>query len=191
MKKNFTFRLPLDEIFDYCVLEYPFAFWQWGYPVASIPGKDASLDELLDHLTDVSSPSYFAIEDMEETKAFFVQAYRQMGYYGYDTEPFEGLLKIRDAKGYLETIFLPEGIEYAYDSVAMLKVQQFLDENDPKMIFIYGEFDPWSATAVDFTDKKNTFKIVSEGGSHATRISTLPEEQRRFVTDKINSWLNE
>ena len=36
------------------------------------------------------------------------------------------------------------------------KIYNFLKDNDPKMIFIYGEIDPWSAAMVPaFKGKKN------------------------------------
>jgi hypothetical protein len=190
-KRNFTYRLPVEEIYDYCVLEYSFAFWQWGHPVSSIPVGTASDDKIFDHFMRVSSPSYFAIEDMKPTYSFFVQAYRQLGYYGYDTEPFKEYLVIDNAEGYLEKVFLDDQIKYNYDFESMKHVQKFIDENDPNMIFIYGEFDPWSATGVEFKDKENMFKITSKSGSHATRIYTLTVKQRSFVIEKMKEWLEE
>ncbi len=191
-KNKYTFRLPLQEIYDYCVLEYSFSFWQWGHRILSIPDEDAALDKIFNHFMLVSSPSYFAVEEIEPTKAFFVQAYKQMGYYGYDTKPFKGLLKIKNAENYLQKIFLPEDAkDIEYDKESMLKVQNYLDNNDPKMIFLYGEFDPWSATAVEFGKKENMIKIVKKGGSHATRINNLPEDQKNKVLNTIDNWLKE
>ncbi|MCF6184390.1 MAG: aminopeptidase, partial [Bacteroidales bacterium] len=191
-KKNYTFRLPVQEIYDYCVLEYSFAFWQWGNKISSIPDKNASLNKIFNHFISVSSPSYFAVEEIEPTKAFFVQAYKQMGYYGYDIKPFKGLLKINDANNYLQKIFLPESAkDIEYDKEAMLKVQNYLNKNDSKMIFLYGEFDPWSATAVEFGKKENMYKIIKKGGSHLTRINNLPNKQKNKVINIINNWLKE
>ena len=190
-ESNYTFRIPLQEVYDYCVLEYSFAFWQWGNSVSQIPDKNASTDKIFSHFMFISSPSYFAIEDIEPSKAFFVQAWHQMGYYGYDTKPFDGLLKIENAEGYLEKIFLPEDVESVYDKESMMRVQKFLDENDPKMIFIYGEFDPWSATAVEFNEKKNMLKVVKTAGSHTARINNLAQDQREKVISTIKNWLKE
>ena len=35
--KKLEFRIPIAEVLDYCVLEYPFALWQWGTPTSVIP----------------------------------------------------------------------------------------------------------------------------------------------------------
>jgi len=57
------------------------------------------------------------------------------------------------------------------------------------MIFIYGETDPWSSTAVDLTYNTNSIKIVKPGGSHTTRINNLPEEQKMLVIETLKDWL--
>ena len=48
--REYEFNAPVDEIYDFGVLEFSFAFWQWGYPVEQIPGKDASDKEVFDYL---------------------------------------------------------------------------------------------------------------------------------------------
>ncbi|MFA6340588.1 MAG: S28 family serine protease, partial [Bacteroidales bacterium] len=45
-----TFTRPVNEIFDYCVLEYSFAFWQWGTDPASIPARNEADRVLFAHL---------------------------------------------------------------------------------------------------------------------------------------------
>ena len=35
--KGYTFRIPIAEVYDFNVLEYSFALWQWGTPVNKIP----------------------------------------------------------------------------------------------------------------------------------------------------------
>ena len=91
-EKKYVFRAPLDEIYDFCVLEYSFALWQWGTEVSNIPSSAASDEEIFRHLLDVSDPSYFTCDS--PNVSFFVQAARELGYYGYDIEPFREYLSI-------------------------------------------------------------------------------------------------
>jgi hypothetical protein len=58
-EKKYEFSIPLDEIYDYCVLEYSFSFWQWGSDVEKIPATDASDDDIFKHFMAMSGPSYF------------------------------------------------------------------------------------------------------------------------------------
>ena len=59
------------------------------------------------------------------------------------------------------------------------------------MIFIYGEYDPWSSTAYE-PEKGETkvLKIIKSGGSHTTRINNLPKAQRQQVLDSLEKWLD-
>ena len=71
----------------------------------------------------------------------------------------------------------------------MEKVDQFVRHEGDNMIFIYGEWDPWSAPGVQITGKTNSFKVVKPEGSHGTRIRNLPEEQRKKVLESLGEWL--
>lgn len=77
----------MEEIFDYCVLEYSFAIWQWGTPMSQIPDATASDKELFNHLIGISEPGYFTPNN--PNRSFNVQAARELGYYGYDIKPFK------------------------------------------------------------------------------------------------------
>ena len=190
--KKLVFRIPMAEVLDYCVLEYPFALWQWGTPTSVIPPLTSDTQTLFQHLVDISSPDYFA-EDQPNI-SFFVQAARELGYYGYDTKPLRKYLTIDSSKGYLNRIMLPKELvdKVEYRPELYHKVHDFLRDNDPKMIFIYGEVDPWSATRVPiFKGKVNEQVYIQPGGSHRARISNMPEDMKEKILTQINKWLAE
>ena len=187
-----TFRIPMAEVLDYSVLEYPFAIWQWGTPVDRVPEPTASAADLFKHLMEISEPSYFSNE--QPYVSFDVQACRELGYYGYDTAPFKGLLTIKSTKGYLNKLMLPTELidKVEFRPELYHKVYNFLKDNDPKMIFIYGEIDPWSATRVPtFRGKKNEQIYIQPRGSHRSRIGNMPEEMKKQIMDQIHAWLAE
>lgn len=190
-EKGYHFHAPLEEIYDFCVLEYSFALWQWGTPIETIPAPTATDDEIYNHLLSISEPGYFVADS--PTGAFFVQAARELGYYGYDTRPFRKLLSIRSAKGYLHRLMLPEELKkMPFDKTLGRKITKFLKKNDPKMIFIYGQNDPWTAAGVTWLKgKENIHVFIQPGGSHLARISTLPEEQKAEAMALIRKWLEE
>lgn len=189
-EKDLEFRIPMDEVLDFAVLEYPFAFWQWGTDISAIPSRSANTQLLFDHLMDISSPDYFA-ED-QPFGSFNVQASRELGYYGYNTAPLRKLLHIESSEGYFNRIMLPQGLDIAFDSTLYHKVKTFWEQNDPKMIFIYGEVDPWSASRIpDLEGKKNLQIYIQPRGSHRARISTMPEEMQTKIIAQINQWLAE
>lgn len=188
--KKLEFRISADELLDYSVLEYPFAFWQWGTAAASIPPSSSSDDVLFSHLMAICDPSYFA--ENSSFIPFCVQAARELGYYGYDTAPLKKLLTIASSEGYFNRIMLPQGLNIPFDPSLYTKTYAFLKENDPKMIFIYGETDPWTASRIPSFERKKNLQIYScPGGSHTTRIDTMPEDMKADIKEQINKWLQE
>ena len=190
-EKNYSFRAPIEEIYDYSVLEYSFALWQWGTPISSIPATTASDDEIFSHLLAISEPGYFTADS--PNASFFVQAARELGYYGYDVQPFKQYLSIQSSEGYLHRLMLPEELkDMPFDKTLSKKITKFLKKQDPKMIFIYGQNDPWTAAGVIWLkNKKNIHVFIQPNGSHLARINTLPETEKAKVMELINGWLKE
>ena len=79
-----------EKAYEYCVLEYSFAFWQWGYvPASKIPGRSVSSHGIVEHMNRVAGFDYFSDKSILKQRPFFYQALTQMGYYGYDLQEFE------------------------------------------------------------------------------------------------------
>lgn len=192
--QQYTFNVPIAEIFDFTVMEYSFAFWQWGDDLAKIPTSKATDKELFDYLMRISEPGYFS--NQNPNFPFNYQAARELGYYGYYTQPFKKYLSIKSAKGYLKRLMVPKGQEKVqFSPVLYNHTVDFLTKNDPKMVYIYGDIDPWSASGVyglPFTkNKKNLHVYMCKGGSHRTRINSFPEATRQEIIQLISNWLKE
>lgn len=191
-ERGWTFnRVGGPEIaYEMTVLEYEFAFWQWGtIPCDSIPLKGTG-EEIFRHLVAVGDPRYFADQGLAYFEPFFYQAMTEIGYYGYDFDRFAGLLKhARNSEKPEFQFSAPQGPEYVYDYDFGRKVAEYIRKDAENFIFLYGEFDPWSATAADPGENGKCLKVVKEGGSHRTRIMNLPDESRRLVLNALEEWL--
>ena len=189
-EKGYTFSTDLNAIYDYCVLEYSFSFWQWGHDPSIIPSTKSTDDEIFDHFMKIASPDYFSREGLARIGSFFVQAARELGYYGYDTRPFRKYLSISDADDYLAKLFLPDGYSVSFDPTSVLKTREFLKNTDAKMIFIYGANDPWTASGVDLPERAHFLKVVQDGAGHGIRIRSLDEINKLKVMNLLNSWIS-
>jgi hypothetical protein len=188
-EKEWKFRIPLEEVYDYSILEYPFAHWQYGTSIKMIPELTSDDQTLFTHWIRISDPGYFEAES--NTSPFFIQAAKELGYYGYDVEPYKGMLRITDAKGYLHKIFLPEDLHIEFDPTLYHKVNRFIKESDAKFVFIYGEYDPWFAAAAPNPNRAGVLYIVPPKMSHRARIGNLPDELKNQVLETLQSWLKE
>ena len=194
--EGLKFNLPLEDIYDYELLEYPFAFWQWGTPVSEIPSAKDSDEVWFKHLMKVSSPDYFSVPG--RYLSFNMQALRELGYYGYEIAPdFKKYCSISTTKDYLRRVMIPESVgewrNVAFDPTLYNRTVEYLKNNDPKHIFIYGEIDPWSASGVagwlDCSGKQNMRVYVQPRGSHKSRIGNMPEDMKAEIMARLTEWL--
>jgi hypothetical protein len=176
-------------IFEYVVLEYGFAFWQWQNTTCEqIPDTNASNEILFEHLKKGSAFDYFADEDIETILPFFYQAYAQMGYYGYNISPFKDLLT--EVKEPTSKIFLRGELDIEFDCCIMQKINTWIQKHGNNMIFIYGELDTWSATAIELTGETNALKMTKKDGNHRTRIKSFADSEQKIIIDTLLEWLD-
>ncbi len=189
--KGFTYNVSNQAVLDYCVLEYPFAFWQWGTDPESIPSDTASIQVLFKHLMKVSSCDYFSHQGIEPIKACYVMFAREMGYYAYNSKPFKGKLEIKNAKGYFTELFLPKDMKIKYSNKISKKIRKTVNKDGDHILMIYGEVDPWSATAVMPSKKSEALKFVNPGYSHRARINNMPMDMKSKIYMQLETWLSE
>lgn len=180
-----------EKAFEYAVLEYDFAYWQWGNTSCDEIILDAEPDSVFDQFFSISDISYFSDQGIKTFEPFFYQALTEIGYYGYRFDLFgDQLHYVSDSDMPDFTFSAPEGVELIYDYDLMKQVDEYVRDAD-NFIFIYGMQDTWSATGVQLSGNSNSLKIVKKGGDHRTRIRNLPEEQREMVLTTINEWIYE
>lgn len=189
--KGIVFRVPSSTIYDLLVLEYQFSMWQWGTPTNTIPALDSDDKTIVNYFIKMCGPDYFAAENSIES--FFVQAVKDFGYYGYNIEPFRKYVDEEEIEGYLKRVLLPEEFaDVEFDDSNYRFVTDYYTENDPKMILIYGEVDPWTASGITWLrdrNKKNIKVFIQPGGSHTARILNMPSEMRDEILDQLNEWM--
>ncbi len=185
-----TWEFGIEKALDYTILEYSFAFWQWGVKPDKIPSQNATSQEIYEHLIDVVGYGFFENKSVESLQPYFWAALTEQGIYGYETAPFKRYLNTEEIYKF-EWAF-PEGISKKYDVKPMQDIKLFLDTSAEKMLFIYGEYDAWSSTAVDLTEnasKREMYKFVQPMGDHTTRIKTFNSESQKQIYTIIDSWL--
>ena len=153
------------------------------------------------------SPEYFVT--WSTTSPFFVQAAKELGYYGYDMKPFKEYRKYFsikntknylqklmlpqgvNTKNYLQKLMLPQGVDLEFSDYLYNKISAFLLSTDARMLFIYGQFDPWSAVMPADPHKDNIKFFVQPGGSHRARIATFDEATQKEIKSILSQWLYE
>jgi hypothetical protein len=187
-KRKLTFSIGKAMAFEYSVLEYPCAFWQYGSQISSIPPVDAPADSMFRHLDKVTNVFYYSDQGIKAFEPFQYQAYTEIGYYGYDITDFKGLLTA--VTNPTNNILAPRNVELKFDPTVMNNVYTWLRDYGSNIIYIYGEKDLWSATAMELSGKTNALKMVQKDGCHRARIKDLSSEQKSAISSALMQWLN-
>lgn len=189
IKNNYTLAMSPDSTLDYMVLEYPFSFWQWGFNTGSIPSAGSNPDKLYKHLTDVIGANSYTYPSINYFHPFHYQAYTEVGYYGYDSTGLGRWLSIKS--GYISNIPLaPKGESYHFNPLTLHKVREYVSYHGQNIIYIYGELDPWSASAAMPTTAVNSRRFDAKGVDHKARIHSLSPKQQREIRKLLQDWLN-
>ncbi|MEI6060152.1 MAG: S28 family serine protease [Bacteroidota bacterium] len=186
-KDEFKFTsIDQESAFDYSVLEYPFSFWQYTADAATLPDlRSTTPDKMAAYLYRIVSP-YWYTDAAKAYEAAGYQFYTQLGYYEYDERPFSKYLKNKD---YPNSVMAPTGVSIVWDPSYQQKLRKFIEGKPQHMIYIYGESDPWGATAADIKPGSGSIKMVQSGGTHGAQISTLSPAQRKTVIAALEKWL--
>lgn len=185
-ENGFSFSLDPDEAFEYAILEYHFAFWQFHrVPCDSIPGEGASADALFRHLTEVVWMDLFSDSRLYYYAPYHYQALTQNGYPAYLTGHIADLLEFADEPG--AHFFLPMEVPTTYDPSVILDIDHWLRTEGDNIVYIYGEIDPWTAAMLEPGELTNALCIVQPEADHGVRIRDLDERSR--VIDSLEAWL--
>lgn len=186
--KGLTYNIVGNEkAYEYSILEYSFAFWQWNNGGCTmIPDDSSSIEKIWEHLLANGGVTYFDDKSIEDNYPFFYQCYTNYGYYGYDIDPFKDYLHYADGH---TPFFIPPGVHPTFDPEPMKDISNWVQNDAKNFIFIYGEVDPWSATGVCLNGKTNSIKMVLPGGSHRSRIKGFPQKSKDLIYSKLEEWL--
>ena len=177
-----------DKGYEYCILEYPFAFWQYGnISCNQIPDTSSSDENIYKHFSNTTGFWFLSDQGIEALEPFYYQAMTEIGFYAYDLEEFKGLIEY--VTNPVFTFAAPQGVELDYDYEIMKNVNKYISEKAGNFIFIYGENDAWFSTAVQLSGSTNSIKIIKPGGSHGTRIRNLPENLQDSVFTTLHQML--
>jgi hypothetical protein len=180
-------RIPIGPAVESAIVSLEWSFWQY-LGVSYCPMVPATTDtdeDLFVFLDDVSPPSDNSDDRIGQFDAYYYQAYYQLGYPDGGATYLDPYLMYTDAdyEGALPTE-MP-----AYDGgAAMLDIDQFVRERGDRLLFVYGEWDPWTGGEFELGNAQDSLRLVQAKGSHAARISRLSEADRSAAFEKLEAW---
>lgn len=185
--RGWTESMGLPEAYEYGVLEYPYYFWQYGQHAADIPPTNSTAETLANYYDKVGTMRYYADQGKRQFQAFLYQAFTEIGYYNYDITDFKDYMKT--LKNPSNLCICPDGAKIVYNPATMAFVYHFLQYNANHVIYVYGELDAWSATAMQLIGRTDAVKFVVADSHHGAQVNALSPEQKEVFYNKMDSWL--
>lgn len=173
------------------ILEFPFAFWQWGADINDMPTEDSrDMNEIFNYLVTVSSPDFFDDKSIVKLQPFYYAALTETGMYAYDIKRFKKYFKEEPDNTIDFHFALPAGIDkVSFNTKQLQAINKWLQTNAQNMLFIYGGLDPWSGTAVDLKKNEKCLKYVKADMDHKCRIQSFENLTKSAILKKLNSWI--
>ena len=180
-------EISIEEVLEYAVLDFPFSFWQSGGTCEAIPGKNASAKDQFDYMNSIVSFRLFNDKTYYDLLPFYYQHMKELGYYGFNTAPVRELLSVVRKPTYMR--FAPKNVDLTYNPNYIKGVRDYIENQGNRILYIYGEYDPWIACAPIVKPHVDSFKIVLEGGSQKTGIKQFTMEDKQLIYNKLQNWL--
>ncbi len=188
-KKGYTYSVGYETALEYAAYEYTFSFWQWYGDCNAIPGKNSSAEEMFKHVNQSVGWSFYSDKTIERLGPSYYQHMVELGYYGFEEDHIKPLMK---------KVFDPDNMFFTpdttgipkYDGTFMKNVWNYATNKGNNFIYIYGEYDTWSACAITPASHLNSLKMVKQRGTHGTRIRHFSKEEKLMIYKALAEWLD-
>jgi hypothetical protein len=190
LKGNFSQLGSADVAFEHSVQEFPFFFFQYGNPddpdkgCANIPSA-GTIEEKLAFQQSIAAISDYSDEAINGFMPYYFQSATQLGGPANPTAHLLKLLKYP----YSVDMYTPKDIKYTYSNEMMLEVDHWARHEADKVIYVYGELDPWSGGAFPETEMGyDVFKFIVPHGNHGSKFNKLAPDKKSEALVILSQW---
>ncbi|MGE0871719.1 MAG: S28 family serine protease [Kofleriaceae bacterium] len=179
-------RIAIGPAVESAIVSLEWTFWQyfgapWCSDVPATDASDATLWGFLDMVSPVSDNSDGAIAPFE---AYYYQAYAQLGYPDSSAAYLDPYLMYSDDD---YDLALPE-IPVFDGGAAMHDIDDWVQGEGSRLLFIYGQWDPWTGGQFELGDATDSLRLVQSQGTHGARIQRLAASDQQAVFAKLQAW---
>jgi hypothetical protein len=180
----------LDRALEFAAVELSFYFWQYGGAsfCGRVPAPGAPAEETFGFLDGVVGIAFtYGDVELDYFAAYYYQAATELGWTRFSTRHLDGLLRYPGADEPRAYLSFP--VTEPFKPGLMHRVEQWVRNHGKRMLFIYGENDPWSSGAFEVRERNDAYRYIVPAGNHGARISQLPEPERTQAVEHLYRWM--
>lgn len=176
-----------DRSFEMTVLDAVWAFWQYSSAAdcATVPSGAVTDDEIYAWIDAVAGWSFYTDQGLEYYWPYYYQAATQLGWPSLRFEHLRGLRRYPHL--YQANASLPPELRRPHNPLPMVDVDLWVRTASQRMLFVYGENDPWGAER--FTpSRRDSALFVAPGANHGASIARLSPDDAAAATAMLRRW---
>jgi hypothetical protein len=176
-----------DRSFEMTVLDAVWAFWQYSSVAdcADVPPATATDAEIYAWIDGVAGWSFYTDQALEYYWPYYYQAASQLGWPSLRFEHLRGLRKHPGL--YTASSALPRELRVRHNPLPMIDVDLWVRTLSERMMFVYGENDPWGAERFA-PSRRDSHLYVAPGANHGANISRLTAADATEATATLRRW---
>jgi hypothetical protein len=183
--------LGMDYATQVAIIELEWSFWQFGGEgqCAAIPAATADAQTLYKFLTEWSPPAGYDDDTMKNTD--WPYTWQVMSQLGYPQLDYSGIADLVTVDYQDLSPQLPTGAPVpTLDSSLSDSIISWAQSTAPRVILVYGQWDPWSAGgAIDVSASNDSYKYTVAGASHiSATIGNLDAASQAQIADALGRW---
>ncbi|QNE77188.1 aminopeptidase [Streptomyces finlayi] len=191
-ENGYTFNTvgTLDKAYEAVVMDYVWAFWQYSLvsDCEAVPADAAgATDEAIwDSVDGISGFAAYADQGLERYTPYYYQAGTQLGSPDIK-QPWLGDLS---RYGYQPPrTFVPRDIPMTFQPSKMRDVDSWVRNNANRMMYVYGENDPWGAEPFRLgAGARDSYVYTAPGANHGAKVSGLVADEKAEAVAAILRW---
>lgn len=179
-------RVTISAAVEGAVAGVEWAFFQYTgvSGCADVPGPDVNDDDAYLWLVAVNPPDSMSDDQIASFEPYYYQAYAELGYPTTEDPHLEGLLQF-GPDDYVGTD-PPEIPEY--DPAEVDSAADWVREEGEELLFLYGEYDPWTAGAFELGANEGATRFTVAEGTHQSGLLDLPDDERAAAFALLEQW---
>jgi PS-10 peptidase S37 len=169
------------------VIEFTWTFWQYSEPSLCevVPDEAASDGDVWAFFVSVGGATFLDDTIIDVYSPYYYQAFTQLGYPSSPRAHIDDLLETLK----IPRDYLPTGATATYDDgAAMEDIDAWVKAEGERILFVYGEQDPWSAGPFELGQADDSFLFVAPGANHGAKIADLDPDDRAASLQALERW---
>ncbi|MDG6101698.1 aminopeptidase [Dactylosporangium aurantiacum] len=178
-----------DRAFEFMVNGTTWAFWQYSLEsdCAAVPPATASSDDIWAWLDEIYGLDSNTDQGVTPYIPYYFQASYQLGYPDVSLPHLAGLQHYRGQDR--AQSYIPQELVPRFQPFAMLDVDAWVKLSGRRLLFVYGQNDPWGAEPFRLGPGTwDSLTYTAAGANHGANISRLTADEAATATAAVQRW---